>query len=171
MGYVVLYNTEVICSCAMWLSNVKQTDLKDLFKYEFCTVPLPLFDENGNSRLAKQKADLKNALKEEASLQTCLTENAVVVNGCALLWSVSWPKAENVISLVNVFNDYVMKFLHKSNVFLIFNRYHDYSSKGVTRQDRIGNARCSHNLSLSNPLPTKQVTLHLIETKNSLSSY
>ena len=73
---------------------------------------------------------------EEASLRTCLSENAVVLDGVstgqwnALLWSVHWPKAGNVSNMVNVFKDYVMKFLHKSNVFLIFDQYHDYSIKG-----------------------------------------
>ena len=61
-----------------------------------------------------------------------------------------------------------MKILHKSNSFLIFNQYHDYSIKGVTHQDRDGNAHCSHNLSLSTPLPSKEVTLHLPETKKQI---
>ena len=132
-GDVVVYNTEVIYSRVVCLLNAKQTGLKDLFKYELCPVPLSLFNKNRDSRLAKQKADLKNTLKEEVSLRTCLSENAMVSDGCAILWSVHWPKAENVSNLVNVLKDYVMKFLHKSNVFLIFDQYHDYSIKGVTR--------------------------------------
>ena len=40
--------------------------------------------------------------------------------------------------------------------------------KGVTRQDCVGNARHSHNLSLSTPLPLKEVTLHSMETKKQL---
>ena len=152
-GDVVVYKTEVIYSRAMCLLNTKQIDLKDLFKYELSPVSLSLFDENEDTRLAKQKADLKNTLKKEVSLRTCLSENAVVLDGFALLWSVRWPKAGNVSNLVNVFNDYVMKFLHKSNVFLKFDRYHDYSIKGVTRQDHVGNARRSHNLSLPTLLP------------------
>ena len=165
---VVVYNTEVIYSRVMCLLNVKQIDLKDLFKYELSPVQLSLFDENGDSRLAKQKDDLENTLKEEVSLRTCLSENAVVLNGCAFLWSVHWPKAGNVSNLVNVFKDYVMKFLHKSNVFLIFDWHHDYSIKGVTRQDRVGNARRLHKLSLSTPLPSKEVTLHSTEKKKQL---
>ena len=164
----VVYNIEVVYSRVMCLLNAKQIDLKDLFKYELSPVPLTLFDENGDSRVAKQKANLKNTLKEKVSLRKCLSENAVVLYSCALLWSVHWPKAGNVSNLVNVFKDYVMKFLHKSNVFSIFDRYHDCSIKGVTHQDRVGNARRSHNLSLSTPLPSKEVTLHSTETKKQL---
>ena len=131
-------------------------------------VSLSLFDENEDSRLAKQKADLKNTLKKEVSLRTCLSENTGVLDGFALLWSVRWPKAGNVSNLVNVFNDYVMKFLHKSNVFLIFDRHHDYSIKGVTCQDHVGNARRSHNLSLPTPLPSKELILHSTQTKKQL---
>ena len=64
-GDVVVYNTEVIYSRVMCLLNAKKIDLKDLFKDELPPVPLSLFDEDGDSRLAKQKADLKNTLKEE----------------------------------------------------------------------------------------------------------
>ena len=152
----------------MCLLNAKQTDLKDIFKYKLSPVPLSLFDEHCDSRLAKQKADLKNTLKEEVSLRTCLSGNTVVLDDCAFLWSVHWPKAGNVRNFVNVFKGYVMKFLHKSNVFLIFDRYHDYSIKGVTRQDCVGNARHSHNLPSSTPLPSKEVTLHSTETKKQL---
>ena len=61
-----------------------------------------------------------------------------------------------------------MKFLHKSNVFLIFDRYHDYCIKGVTRQGGVGNARRSHNLSLSTPLSSKEVTIYSTEKKKQL---
>ena len=104
-------------------------------------------------------------------MQTCLGENEVILDSCALLSSVHWSKAGNVSNLVNVFKDYVMKFLHKSNVFLICDQYHDYSIKGVTRQDRVGNACRSHNLSLSTPLPSKEVTLIRQRQRNSSSSY
>ena len=67
-GDVVVYKTEVIYSRAMCLLNTKQIDLKDLFKYELSPVSLSLFDENEDTRLAKQKADLKNTLKKEVSL-------------------------------------------------------------------------------------------------------
>ena len=91
MGDVVVYNTKVIYFRVMCLLNDKQIDLKDIFKYKFSPVPLSLFDENGDRRLAKQKADLKNTIKEEVSLRTCLSKDAVVLDGCALLWSIHWP--------------------------------------------------------------------------------
>ena len=58
--------------------------------------------------------------------------------------------------------------MHKSNLFSIFDQYHDYNIKGVTHQDRVGNISCSYNLSFSTPLPPKEVTLHSTETKKQL---
>ena len=64
-GDAVVYNTEVIYSRVMCSLNAKQSDLKDIFKYEFSPVPVSLFDDNADSMLAKQKVYLKNTLKEE----------------------------------------------------------------------------------------------------------
>lgn len=56
-----------------------------------------------------------------------------------------------------------MKFLHKSNLFLILDWYHDYSIKTIA-----SHVRRSHNSSLSTPLPPKEVTLHSTELKKQL---
>ena len=93
-GDVVVYNTEVIYSPVMCLLNAKQIDLKYLIKNELPPVPLSLFDKNVDSRLAKQKADLKNTLKQEVSSRTSLSENIVVLDGCTLPWSVHCLKLE-----------------------------------------------------------------------------
>ena len=68
MGDIAVYNTEVIYSCVMCSLNAKQIDFKALLKYELCPVPLSFFDVNGDSNIAKRKADLNNTLKEEVSL-------------------------------------------------------------------------------------------------------
>lgn len=56
-----------------------------------------------------------------------------------------------------------MKFLHKSNLFLILDWYHDYSIKTIA-----SDVRRSHNSSLSTPLPPKEATVQLTETKKQL---
>ena len=78
--------------------------------------------------LQSRRLTLKTHLTK-TSLRTCLSENAVVLDGCAYLWSVHWSKAGNISNLFNVSKDYIVKFLHQSNVFLIFDWYHDYRLK------------------------------------------
>ena len=85
---VVVYNAEVIYSCVMYCLNAEQIDLKYIFKYDLSSVPISLFDKNGDSRLAKKKVDFKNTLKEEVLLQTCVSVNTVVLDNCAPLWSI-----------------------------------------------------------------------------------
>ena len=77
-------------------------------------------------------------------------------------------KAWNVNNFVNVLKDYITKFLHKSNLFLIFDWCHDYIIKCVTYQESVGNAHLLHNVSLSSPVPSKEVSLHLTETRKQL---
>ena len=77
----VVYKIGAIYSRVMCLLNPKQIDLKDSSKYELSPVPLSLVDENGDGKLAKQEADLKNRLKEEVPKRTCLSENVVVLDG------------------------------------------------------------------------------------------
>ena len=66
-------NTEVIYSCAMYFLNVKQFDLKDIFKHELSSVPLSLFNKSYDSRLAKWRVNFKSTLNEKVSLLTCLS--------------------------------------------------------------------------------------------------
>ena len=77
----VVYKIGAIYSRVMCLLNPKQIDLKDSSKYELSPVPLSLVDKNGDGKLAKQKADLKNRLKEEVPKRTCLSKNVVVLDG------------------------------------------------------------------------------------------
>ena len=58
--------------------------------------------------------------------------------------------------------------LLKSDVYLIFDRHKESSIKSDTRQKRLDQFRCSHTLSKTSPLPAKEVTLRVIETKMQL---
>ena len=67
-GDTEVYNTQAIFARVMCLLSAGQINLEDIFKYELAPVPTSLFDETGDGRYAKQKADLKNKLKFE---ETC----------------------------------------------------------------------------------------------------
>lgn len=98
-----MYKTEFIYSPVMCLLSVKCVKLKDIFKYELSPILLSPRDENRDSWLAKRKADLKNTFKEKVSSRACLSEDAVVMDGCAFRSSIHCPKASDVSNLVNVF--------------------------------------------------------------------
>ena len=50
-------------------------------------------------------------------------------------------------------------------MYLIFDRYRDYSIKGQTRLERLGQYPRSHALTMETPLPTRETTLKAIRTK------
>ena len=60
---------------------------------------------------------------------------------------------------------YISDKLTKSDVYLIFDRYKEFSIKSDTRQERLDQFRCSHALNKASPLPSKEVTLRVTKTK------
>ena len=98
-----------------------------------------------------EKATLKNELKEELSVINALP-GAVVIDGCAMLQG---GKADDLIKTVR---SYISKKLSTSDVYLIFDRYKDFSIKSDTRLERLGQF----------PLPTKEVTLKATKTMKQL---
>ena len=57
----------------------------------------------------------------------------------------------------------------KSDVYLIFDQYKEFSIKLDTRQERLDQFRCSHTPNKTSPLPLKKVTLRVTKTKVQLT--
>ena len=138
--------------------------------YQLSPVPTALFDDHRDMRVTSSKATLKNALKIEIAQRTQPREiDAIVLDGCAILWVIPWPASGSV---VQDYLDNVRKYLHKrlkqADVFLIFDRYVPSSTKDVTRSSR-GN-KCSRVYSLTNTtrLPAQCVILTVSKNKAQL---
>ena len=112
-------------------------------------VPRLLFNENGDVRLNKQKSELKNTLKIEVSNKHIIT-GALVVDGK---------------DLVEVYFNYVMAHLTEHDVYLVFDRFYDYSIKGVRRAERTKNVALKQTLSLKTYLPEREIALGLMHNK------
>ena len=76
-----------------------------------------------------------------------------------------WPKGRKLSDLLVALRSYITKILSKSDVYLVFDRYKDYSIKSDTRQKRLSQFRRSHNLNLPSPLPAKEIAVRVIDTK------
>ena len=113
-------------------------------------MPASLFDESGAMR-AQSKAVLKTKLQVEQSSRIQGVPDAVIIDGCAMLWTVHWP-----ISVRPTVEDYMINFmrtikyhLQRCDVYLIFDRYIKTSTKQMTRSSRSGNdASRKHQLNL-----------------------
>ena len=59
-----------------------------------------------------------------------ITFDSIVIDGNAMLHSaIYWPKGAEVKKLVEAVSAYIFPFLKESDVYLIFDRYHDFSIK------------------------------------------
>ena len=172
-----VYNTEIIFSRVMYLLSAGHIQIDDLFKYELAPVPTALFKDTGEGRYPTSKADLKNALKVEVSTRN-ISPDAIVIDGCAMLHSaVHWPKGGKVDDFLAGVRYYISKKLSAADVYLIFDRYREFSIKSDTRheiksdtrQERLDQYCSFHTLTKTSPLPSKEVSLPVTKTKVQLT--
>ena len=62
------------------------------------------------------------------------TISTVVIDGSAILYLIPWPASRVTVGdFVLKFRNYIKKQLQSYYVYLVFDRYRKYSTKGVTR--------------------------------------
>ena len=161
-----VYGTELIYTRFICLQQYRDIDITDVLSYELSPVPASLFDESGAMR-AQSKAVLKTKLQVEQSSLVQGVPDAVIIDGCAMLWTVHWPTSGTVDDHVINFTWSIKYHLERSDVCLVFDRYlGSYSTKQMTRSSRSGNyASRKHQLSLHTTLPTQKVVLTVVHNK------
>ena len=132
-------NTKAIYARAMSLHNTsRDMDPTTLLSYELSPVPTAFFDDHGDMRLTSSKSTLKNALKVETAQRTQPGPiDVIVLDGCAVLWVIPWPPTgPSVQEFLDRFRNYLYKRLLQADVFLVFDRYVQSSTKDATRTYR-----------------------------------
>ena len=120
-------NTEVIFNRMLGIIGSGQFDLQNLFPHELAPIPTSL-----SQNISKSK--LKSFLQVEQSSRNNLQKPDLgVLDVCAILWAIHWPISGTTKTLANVIVAYIQVRLTACDVYLIFDRYFDYSSKGWTR--------------------------------------
>lgn len=69
---------------------------------------------------------------------------------------------------MNNFKKYISNKLHESDVYLVFDRYRDYSTKTVTREARASDVSRLYQLSENTPLPSQKAVLMVSANKKQL---
>ena len=124
-----------------------------------------MFDDNGNMRISTSKSVLKNKLKVTQSTRA----KCNIIDGCAILWCLHWPSNATIQDYVDSFWHYVSRRLNRCDVYLIFDRFYEYSIKSGTRKSRMSQkSDTAHKLKLSTPLPLQQLVLTITEKKAQL---
>ena len=159
IGDVNVFDTDVIFARFMCLLNAGQIQLQEVFGYELSPIPTSLFKENGDMRHADSKSDFKKDLKVEISSRLQPKAEAVIIDGGAMFWAIHWPTNGTVNDLVETVKMHVLRCFENSDVYLIFDRYLDYSIKGSNRKSRSDDISLRHQLSLATPLPPQTVCI------------
>jgi len=166
VGTTKLHDTTLIYSRIIGLqASGRDMKLDEVLKYELAPMPTSMFTNTGEMRLATSKSTLKNKLKVEVMTRSTSKPANVIIDGSAILWVVHWPAQGTVQSFIDNFVAYLTSKLKECNVYLIFDRYNDYSIKGVTRTARGKQASRRHQLSRSMMLPPQKVVLTVTYNK------
>ena len=143
VGYTKVFNTELIYARVIeFQASSQEIDIKQLLSYELSPVPTAMFSESGEMRVAKAKSVLKKVLQKEVSSR-CITKaiSTVVIFGSAILYLIPWPASSATVGdFVVKFRNYIEKQPQSYDVYLVFDRYRECSTKGVTRVSRGGSS-------------------------------
>lgn len=173
IGSKKLYDTTVIYSRVIGIqASSRDIDIQDVMSHELSPVPTSMFQDSGKMRICKSKADLKNRLSrlESSRVADATTHGATILDGSAVLWVVHWPAKGVVSDYISNFKSYLQRQLRTCDVYLVFDRYRDYSTKASTRDERECEASRVYQLTENMPLPSQKAILTVAANKKQLTS-
>jgi len=142
------YDTNLIYSRVIGLqASLREVNFSDVLCCELSPIPTALFDDSGYMRTLTSKSYLKKQMKSKVPARYAAKESTcTVIDGCALLWIPNWPASTSskqpiLLDFVGKFKSQVEERLKLCDVYLVFDRYNDYSTKCGTRLSR-GNDGC-----------------------------
>ena len=135
------------------------------YLYELAPIPMAMFDSPGDMRVAKTKSTLKRQLQVETSNRITDQDNRLIIDGSAMLWVIHWPTNGKVQDYVDKAVTWTLRKVQESDVYLVFDRYMEYSIKDNTRNTRQKGASRQHRLTLTMPLPPQKVLLTVTQNK------
>ena len=173
VGDAKLFDTETMYARAMTLqAGSRSLNINDIISHELAPYPASMFKSNGQMRDAKSKACLKNILRVDVSNRHAERDvEAIFLDGCAVLWVISWPMSGTVQDYLDRFRDHIQKFLKKTDVYLVFDQYKADSTKASTRHGRDQGASRMYTLRSITCLPPQKVLLNVTQNKTQLIEF
>ena len=135
---------------------VSQRDLnfQEVLATELTAYPPSMFHADGQMRVAAGKSTLKKNIQVDVSQRLTVSPTAIMVDVSAVMWTLEWPVHGTVATFISGFKTWLSLQLSGVDVYLCFDRYHDYSTKSSTRSARATSSRV-HHLTLTTPLPAR----------------
>ena len=102
--------------------------------YELAPVPASMFSEDGEMRTPNaQVGTQEESTGREMSSILAPQPDVIIVDGCAILWVSHWPNRGTVLDFVRSLDSFICVKVDMCDVYLVFDRYHEFSIKSATR--------------------------------------
>jgi len=117
---------------------------------------------------------LKNLTKVEVTARQPTQEaTCTVIDGCTLFRIPQWPTFSStqkpiVKDFVEKFKHHIKEKLKDGDIYLVIDRYKDFSTISSTRTSRMAERCKVFQLSLTSPLPSQKVSLTITQNKKQL---
>ena len=161
-------NTEIIYARVIGImaSSRDTVSIDTLFCYELSPYPSAMFDENGELR-STNKSVLKNKIKVECGQRNKEPPVVVILDGCAILWTVPWPASPAKVSaFVNNAVATITKYVQTTQILhVVFDRYYNDSIKSCCRTKRAQGFCREYRLTSESPLPKQSIVLKVAANK------
>ena len=151
------------------LVSQRELNFQEVLATELTAYPPSMFNADGQMRIAAGKSTLKKNIQVDVSQRLTLNPTAIVVDVSAVIWTIEWPAHGTVATFISGFKTWLSLQLSGADVYLCFDRYHDYSTKSSTRSARATNSRV-HHLTLTTPLPARDTVLKNYTNKARLNA-
>ena len=160
------YDMEKLYARLLVMSERRNIQLQDLFKYELAPVPPSLFDEYGDMRKGPKNILLKKLAFTESN--HLVPVDLEIVDGNEALYHTNWPK----IGTVQHFSQSFCRTLSKPHItYVVFDKYMSGSIKFHERKRRAGGFNPQHHrLTLDSPLPPRDIIMKSDYNKKQLIS-
>ena len=163
-----IVNTELIYARVIGImaSSRDTVSTETLFSHELAPFPSALFGADGEMRTTS-KSVLKSKIKVECSLRKHDPSDVVIVDGCAVLWTIPWPAAPAKVStFVEAAVSSLVRHVDEAKILhIVFDRYYGTSIKSQCRVQRANGISRVYQLAPDSPLPRQSVTLNVIANK------
>ena len=150
-------------------ASSREVDIHDILAHELAPVPTSMFSDSGDMRIAKGKSQLKRLLQKQTSVRhTAKSISCTIIDGSTILYVVHWPVNGTVADFVVNMKSYIQRKLACGDVYMIVDRYRDFSTKSCTRSGRGSSASRVHKLGPNMQLPPKNIVLAVPANKKQL---
>ena len=169
VGETKVCDPNMIYSRVMGLqASGHDVNLQDVLSHELAPFPTSMFEPTGEMRAATSKSSLKRQLQVEVSARTSSEIAITIIDGSALLWVIPWSAEGTVRDYALNLTYRIVDKLKTGDVFLVFDRYYEYSTKSVTRSARATGASRVHKLQMNTKLPPQKIVLTVTDNKKLL---